>query len=568
MAVRVLRGMALACVMVPLAAQVATAQSNAIAGPYLAARAAGAENDFGAAADWFIRALAHDPTNPGLIDNCLLSLIGLGELDRATPIAGQAISDRVESQLANMVTMASAAQAGDWAGLLAGLDAGQSIGQRVDDLSRGWALLGMGEEEAALAAFDAATELPGSRGFGTYHKAMALGVMGRLQEADALLTLPPNQGVPRTRRSVVAHIQIMTALGRNEDALAVLDAAFSRNMDPAIVALREAVATGGIVPFDVVTSPAEGVAEVFFTEGGAYIENSPPAIVLLYAQIARHLHADDAEMIMMAAGLLEELERFDQAAQTYAMVRRDSPAFHSAEFGRADVLRQAGEPDLAIEVLQSMLRGYPQLAMAHAELGDILRIQGQFDAANAAYSTAIDLVPPTDGRHWALRYKRGITFHKLDDWTGAETDFRAALELNPNHAGLLNYLGYSLVERGEKLDEAFEMISRAIAAEPENGAIVDSLGWAYFTLGRYEEAVGPMERAARLLPEDPVILDHLGDVYFAVGRTLEANFQWSRALSYSTDDELSQLIRDKLENGLHLGVKADEEGEVSVAQDL
>ena len=568
MARRAWSGAAFACCLLTALSQTAQAQSSAIAGPYLAARAAGAENDFGAASQWFLRALEHDPTNPALIDNCLLALVGLGDLERAAPVAGQAMSDQVDSQLAHMVAMADAAFVGDWARLIENIEAGHSVGQRVDVLAHGWALLGQGEAEAALAAFDAAADLPGSRGFGMYHKAMALGMLGRFEEADTLLLLPPGDGVPRTRRSVIAHIQIMTQLGRNDDALQTLDAAFGRSMDPATVALRQAIATGGIVPFDMVTTPAEGIAEVFYTEGRAYVENSPPAIVLLYAQIARILHPGDAEMIMLAAGLLDELERYGQAAQTFALVPRDNPAFHSAEFGRADALRQAGQTELAIEVLQSMLRGYPDLAMAHAELGDILRIEARFGEAEAAYSDAIALVPPQDRRHWLLRYKRGITLHQLDNWDAAETDFRAALELNPGHAGLLNYLGYSLIERGEKLDEAFDMISRAIAAEPDNGAIVDSLAWAYFSLGRYDEAVEPMERAAALLPEDPVILDHLGDVYYAVGRTLEANFQWSRALSFSTDEELSAAIRAKLENGLQLCMKdGDDMGEVSVARD-
>lgn len=549
-------GAALACALWPLssAAQVQTTPS-ALAGPYLAARAAGADHDFGAASDWFLQALAQDPRNPVLIDNSLLSLISLGDIDRAGPIASQALSDQIDSQLAHMVVLAQAAQSGDWQTLIATPQNGSAVSTRVDMLTAAWGHLGQGNQEAALRGFDAVRTVPGSSAFAAYHRALALGAMGRWAEAEAFLATPPNQGgVPRTRRTLLAHIQILTELGRNTDALALLDASFGPNMDPAVLALRQAVETGGIVPYDIVQTPTEGIAEVFFTEGGAYIENTPASIVLMYAQIAQNLHSDDAEMIMMTAGLLEELDRFDQAAQTYALVRRDDPAYHSAEFGRADALRQSGAPDAAIDVLQNMLAGYPQLAMAHAELGDILRSQGQMQEAENAYTAALDLVPATDGRHWILRYKRGITAHQLDNWPRAEADFRAALAINPSHAGILNYLGYSLVERGEHLEEAFDMITRAVASEPDNGAITDSLGWAYFTLGRYQEAVVPMERAAQLLPEDPVINDHLGDVYYAVGRRLEAHFQWNRALSFVADDEdLAAAIREKLANGLTLG---------------
>ena len=565
---KVCRALVLGVSGMAVSAPAVLAQTDHVAGPYLAARTAGSDYDFAAASDWFLRALRQDPLNVGLIDNSLLSLVNLGDLDRAAPIALEAMSNQVDSQLVYMVALATQAEAGNWRQLSTQLNNGLSVGPRVDALAHGWALVGAGEEEAALAAFDQAAQLPGSRGFGTYHKAMALGVMGRFEEANALLSLPSDVGVPRTRRSVMAHIQILTALGQNDAAYAMIEDTFGRNVDPAILALLQAVDTDGIVPFDIVGSAAEGIAEVFYTEGGAYIESSPPAIVLLYAQIAQHLNPDDAEIIMMSAGLLEELDRHSQAAATYALVRPDNPAYHSAEFGRADALHQNGQTDLAIEVLQNMLRGYPLLAMAHAELGDVLRTQGRWDEANAAYSEALNLIPANDRRHWVLRYKRGISFHQLDMWPQAEQDFRAALALNPNHAGILNYLGYSLVERGENLDEALDMISRAVTAEPDSGAIVDSYGWALYSLGRFQEAVAPMERAAQLLPEDPVINDHLGDVYWAVGRKLEAHFQWNRALSFAKDDEMIAQISDKLENGLEIAMTEDVPGEDDLAQDL
>jgi Flp pilus assembly protein TadD len=140
-------------------------------------------------------------------------------------------------------------------------------------------------------------------------------------------------------------------------------------------------------------------------------------------------------------------------------------------------------------------------------------------------------------------------------WEQAEADFRAALELRPNQPQVLNYLGYSLVEKQAKLDEALDMIKRAVIAEPESGYIVDSLGWVLYRLGRYEEAVEHMERAVELMPLDPVVTDHLGDVYWAVGRVREARFQWSRALSFiDEEDDTGEAdpirIRRKLEIGL------------------
>ena len=143
----------------------------------------------------------------------------------------------------------------------------------------------------------------------------------------------------------------------------------------------------------------------------------------------------------------------------------------------------------------------------------------------------------------------------LEEWKQAEADFRAALELNPDQPQVLNYLGYSMVEKQVKLDEALNMIERAVAARPDSGYIVDSLGWVLFRLGRYDEAVSHMEKAVELMPVDPVVNDHLGDVYWAVGRSREAEFQWKRALSFvDPDDENAEADPDRIRRKLDVGL--------------
>ena len=164
-----------------------------------------------------------------------------------------------------------------------------------------------------------------------------------------------------------------------------------------------------------------------------------------------------------------------------------------------------------------------------------------------------------------MHYARAISLERLGEWPDAEAGFRKALELNPGHPQVMNYLGYSLVEKRIKLDEALDLIERAVAAEPNSGYIVDSLGWVLYRLGRYEEAVVHMERAAELMPIDPVVNDHLGDVLWLVGRFDEAEFQWRRALRFINAGETAQdadpeRIRRKLDIGLDR-VLADEGAE-------
>jgi Flp pilus assembly protein TadD len=224
--------------------------------------------------------------------------------------------------------------------------------------------------------------------------------------------------------------------------------------------------------------------------------------------------------------------------------------------GRAEALERQGAwtthwPCCAI------WRGQPDLAPVHAALGDTLRRAEQCEEAVDSYTEALDRVDTEQSRYWFLFYTRAICYHLTDDWPPAEADFRKALELNPGQPQVLNYLGYSLVEQRRNLDEALDMIERAVAARPDSGFIVDSLAWVYYRLGRFDEAVEPMERAAELLPTDPIINDHLGDVYWMVGREREARFQWERALSLDPAEEDADRIRLKLDIGLDAVLEAE-----------
>ena len=129
-----------------------------------------------------------------------------------------------------------------------------------------------------------------------------------------------------------------------------------------------------------------------------------------------------------------------------------------------------------------------------------------------------------EDRHWRLFYVRGIAFERLGEWPKAEADFLRALELEPDQPLVLNYLGYTWVEQGRNLDEARTMIEKAVELRPDDGYIVDSLGWVAYRLGDFEEAVRQLELAVELVPGDPIINDHLGDAYWQVGRLNEARF--------------------------------------------
>jgi tetratricopeptide (TPR) repeat protein len=540
------------------------AAADTASGAFLAARQAMNTNDFRAAATYYTRALIRDPSNPPLMESAVLAHLAMGDVSRAVPIATRMSSLGANTQVENLALIADMAANEAYGRLLTHLDDAQRVGPLVDRLVAAWASVGEGRMSDALERFDAMAEADGLTAFALYHKALALALVGDLEGAEAIFAGETGQPLQLSRRGSIAHAQILSQLDRPAEALEVLETAFGPDPDPSIEVLARLLAAGAPVPFDTISSAREGIGEVFDSVAGALAGEASPAFTLLYARIAIHLNPRNIEGILRSAALYERLERWDFATEAYNLIPAAHPAAHAAELGRAEALRRSGRTEAAIEALQALARTREDMPMVHITLGDALRMAERHDEATRAYDRAVALIGEPEEQDWFVFFARGITLERTDRWDEAEADFRQALALNPDQPQVLNYLGYSLVEQRRNLEEALDMIERAVAARPQDGYITDSLGWALYRMGRYDEAVGPMERAVELAPLDPVITDHLGDVYWVVGRRTEARFQWTRALSFlgegDEDHEANPArIRRKLEVGLDV-VLAEEAG--------
>ena len=538
------------------------AMPESLSGAYLAARQAAIRNDFEASARYFTAALARDPSNIALMEDVIATQLAIGRVDRALPVAKLLEQQGMRSQAAHMTVIADLFAREDYDGYLDRDVETAGIGPLVDGLLGAWAMIGAGRTEEGMAEFDRISEERGLRGFALYHKAMALASLKDFEASEALFVAEAGP-LQRTRRGAMGRAEVLSQLGRNVDAVASLEAAFGSSSDPELARMLDALKAGETLPFTHITSARDGAAEVFYSVAGALRQDAGADYTLIYGRIARHLRPDQIDALLLVADLLEELEQYELSNAVYKEVPADHPAFYSAELGRAAALRKSGKPEAAIEVLEQLAKRFGDLPIVHSTLGDVLRQQDRYEEATAAYDRAIELTRDGEAGAWFLHYARAITLERQDDWPGAEADFRRALELNPGQPQVLNYLGYSMVEKQINLDEALELIEQAVAASPDSGYIVDSLGWVLYRLGRYDEAVGHMERAVELMPVDPVVNDHLGDVYWAVGRDREAQFQWMRALSFvdpeDRDGEADPArMRRKLEVGLD--VVLEEEG--------
>jgi Flp pilus assembly protein TadD len=228
-----------------------------------------------------------------------------------------------------------------------------------------------------------------------------------------------------------------------------------------------------------------------------------------------------------------------------------SPLKRNAQIQLATNLDTVDRSEDAIKILKDVIAQEPKDIEAVMALGNIERGRKKFADCSTTYSRGIEAMPAAAEKNaWVTYYYRGICEERSKQWNKAEADMRKALELQPEQPHVLNYLGYSWIDQGVNLDEGMKMIKRAVEQRPDDGYIVDSLGWAYYRIGNFEDAVKHLERAIDLKPEDPTINDHLGDAYWRVGRTLEAKFQWAHARDLKPEPDELPKIEAKINNGL------------------
>jgi Flp pilus assembly protein TadD len=349
----------------------------------------------------------------------------------------------------------------------------------------------------------------------------------------------------------LAHASFLSRNGRAEEAAKAVAEQLERFPENGVLrhARRELDAGRPLPP--IVRSPAEGVAEAFFGAAGALAQDRTADASRVYLRLALYLRPQFDAAQLLLGELLANDKRWTEAIEAFRAVPGDSPHAWEARLHIASALNRQEKSDEAAALLQAMSEERPEDTAALIALADMLRSRERYQQAAEVYERAIGRISGgLQERHWPLLYARGIAFERSKAWERAEADFLAALKLKPDQPLVLNYLGYSWVEQGKNLERAREMIERAVAQRPNDGYIVDSLGWVLYRMGDFQGAVRQLERAVELRPEDPTINEHLGDAYWRVGRRLEARFQWRHALALGPEKDRIEQLTQKIDDGL------------------
>ena len=522
-----------------------------LAGSYLAARSADMAKDIGAAASFYSDALADDPHNPTLLERTVILDVADGNIALAIDPAKRLIKIDSGNPIARLVLAARSVKQHDYAAVSAGLAnvAKAPLATLTIGLIDGWIDFGLGKVDDGLKAVDALSGPSWYGIFKDYHSALILDAAGRTSEAAAAITKAYTAD-GSALRVVEGYARIMARAGKRDVAAkALTDFAGSSPLHPAVKELADDIRAGkAIAP--VAATVEEGVAEALYGLGSAIGTDGGPELPIAYLQLAIYLHPSLYLADMATGDVLQASNRCDEAIVSYERVPENLALRRNADLQIAACLQDLDKPDKAVRYVERVLNADPSDVEAAVMLGDIYRAIDKFAQAADAYGRGIKAIKTETADDWRIYYYRGVAEERSKQWPKAEADFQHALKLSPGQASVLNYLGYSWVDMGTNLDKALAMIKQAVDARPNDGYIVDSLGWAYYRLHRYKDAVATLERAIELKPEDSTINDHLGDAYWQVGRKLEATFQWAHARDMNPEPGQLPAILDKLKHGL------------------
>jgi tetratricopeptide (TPR) repeat protein len=521
------------------------------AGSYLAARHAGTERDSATAAAYYLNVLKTDPRNPDLLSRAFLSVLTDGDIDQAGKLADRLLQLDRTDRIARLVVGVRALKQKDYAA--ARQNFGQSVRGPVTDLTAtllaAWAYSGAGDSRAATDTLD---KLQGPDWYSIFkdlHGGLILDLANKKQEAgkryDRAYKIDPT-----AVRTVEAYGRYLARTGNKAEALRIYQD-FNKALPdhPLIVQETKAVTDGDKLP-PLVESAQAGAAEALYGLGASIGRRGGEDLALIYLQLALYLEPNHGMALLSLADLYESLKKPDLAIKIYDRVPASSPLSRNAAIQVAGDLDLLDRSDEAKKRLDKVITDHPKDTEAIMALGNIQRGRKEFPECANTYGKAIDTIAHPEKANWVVFYFRGICYERAHQWPLAEADMKKALELFPDQPLVLNYLGYSWVDQGAHLDEGMDMIRKAVEQRPDDGYIVDSLGWAYFRTGNFDEAVKNLERAVELKPDDPTINDHLGDAYWRVGRTLEAHYQWSQAKDLNPDKEDLPKIEAKIKDGL------------------
>lgn len=521
---------------------------KSMAGAYLSSHYAQNKNDWKKATLLLDTILEKDPENKELIRQSMVLSAGSGQHDLAATRARKLVSLEPEDGLANLILATSALAAGNYDESLKVISIMPKgdMTEFVLPLLEGWASAGKNIYKT--------DSLKGST-IHAWHGGLIAVFLKRSPEeifqfAETILA-PSGLTAEEVERSA----DLMMVSGHQQDALNIYKALQAQKGESDTLSRKIELAEkkGDIktlVPAFSMKTPAQGAAMAIYDLARILYQEQSDVSARVFAEMALNMDPDLIEARILIASSNARSGQIDEALAQYRAIPESHPAYLEVQHASAELLFDGGRMDEAVVLLTDL---YERLKNPDSmiRIGDLYRGKEDFKKALEIYNAVAEKLPsPVPKEYWYLLYSRGMALERLGQWDKAESDLKAALAYQPDHPYILNYLGYGWVDQGVNIEESMKMLLRASALRPNDGYITDSVGWAYYHSGKFEEAIPHLEQAVQLLPYDSTINEHLGDAYWRVNRKVEAKFQWERARNYSKDPEAVEKLTTRLARGL------------------
>lgn len=523
------------------------AEGRSAYGYYLAGRNALTSGEAEAGADYLARVERLTPEQPRVREQAFTAALLAGDLDDAGRIApdGEGVSP-VIVQAGRLVAAVQAFVHGDARKADAMLKS-SPIGEPHDRAGlyvQGWIAAAVGDWDRALALPPVELD-PVSTLVARSNRAKLLERRRRFDEADAEWRDLTSHAIA-SRLFRLPYGEFLERRGKRDLALAQYDAAIAAGAnDRATTQARARVVAKGRAP--AFPSWRQGAAQALRIAADQAIAQRALEFGVVYLRLALNLAPDDQTRLMIGQTLEQAgLEAASRAALG-AIGPRDVELFTAARVQSALSLEKDGQSEAALSELRHAAAARPDEAgVAYLLAGQLVQMK-RFDEALTVLNGPLLNVAD---QGFEVNFLRGAAYEALNRKPEAEAELWAALQKQPNNPTVLNYLGYLWVDSGARVQEGAEMIARAFAADPSDGNIQDSLGWAQYRQGQFEAAVETLEQAVAKEPANAEINDHLGDAYWAVGRQREAGFQWNRVLTLEVEVERKAEVETKLRDKL------------------
>lgn len=527
------------------------ARQGSASGSYLAGRYASAQRDMASASTFLLAALRSDPKNVDLLDRAFRSVLASGDVEGAVGLAERIIASDPTNRIAQLTVAVKAIKSRKPEAARRYLAPAMEA-QTPDvaaTLVAGWSWYASSDPGKALETFGKLSGNELTDYLRDLHAGLMADAAGLQDEAEKRLSAAYRVD-PNTFLVADAYARWLARAKRVDEARNIYQTVLQAfpNDPRSDAALADLDA--GKMPGPAVRSARDGVAEVLFSFGRLANRSESAEISQVYLNLALYLVPDHELAVLTLADLSETIGQTQAAINAYKRLPMKSVYKRDAEVRIAVNLASLDRFKEAQAQLETLIYRAPNDLDAYVALGGLLHREKKYDEAAKVYTRAVAVIGEPGPEHWSIFFARAVAFDGAKRWPQAEADLKKAVELSGDQPTLLNYLGYSWVDRGIDVEKGLDLIRQAVEMRPNDGDIVDSLGWAYYKLGRYPEAVDQLERAIDLRAQSWEINDHLGDVYWKVGRKLEARFQWAHARELKPDADKLALIERKIAEGL------------------